>query len=64
MTEKTGKRDIKDSGTWAYPDIPGGVTVIRKENITENEIYNIYKDCIEIQRNACIRLLKHKNTNH
>ena len=58
MTEKFIKGDINDKNTWAYPTIPKGITIIRKENIIENEIYNIYKDCIDIQRNAYIRQLK------
>ncbi|MCL1859883.1 MAG: hypothetical protein FWF92_11710 [Oscillospiraceae bacterium] len=58
MTKKYIKPDINNINTWAYPNIPSGVTVIRKEAITENEIYKIYKDCIEIQRYAYISLLK------
>lgn len=57
MAEKAAERDINENRTWAYPDIQSGVTVIRKENVTENEIYAIYKDCIDIQRSAYIRLL-------
>ena len=60
MTERHIKRDINDIGTWAYPNIKSGVTVVRKENVTENEIYDIYKDCIDIQRNAYICLIKRR----
>ncbi|MCL2773899.1 MAG: hypothetical protein FWD71_11170 [Oscillospiraceae bacterium] len=58
MAKQLIKRDINDSRTWTYPNIPSGVTVIRKENVTENEIYEIYKDCIDIQRNAYLRLMQ------
>ena len=61
MTKRLIKRDINDISTWAYPSIPSGVTVVRKTNVTEAEIYNIYRDCIEIQRNAYIRILKHQS---
>jgi len=58
MAVKSIKRDINDVSTWAYPNIPSGVTVLRKEDVTEAEIYNIYRDCINIQRNAYLRLIK------
>ena len=58
MTKQHTKRDINDKSTWAYPNIPSGVTIIRKENVTDDDIYKIYKECIEIQRNAYIRTLK------
>ena len=61
MTKRLINRDINDRSTWAYPDIPSGVTVVRKTNVTKAEIYNIYIDCIEIQRNACLRILKQQN---
>ena len=63
MTKKVMKKDISninninDNRTWVYPNIPSGVTVVRKEKVTEDEIYSIYKDCIDIQRNAYIRLI-------
>lgn len=60
VTKQAVKRDVNDSGTWAYPNIPSGVTVIRKENVTDDEIYGIYKECIEIQRDACIRMLNRR----
>ena len=60
MTEQFVKRDINARSTWAYPDIPRGVTVVRKESVTEKEIYAIYKECIEIQRDAYIRAINQK----
>jgi len=58
MAVKSIKRDINDVSTWAYPNIPSGVTVLRKEDVTEAEIYGIYRDCINIQRSAYLRLIK------
>ena len=58
MTKQQTKRNINDKSTWAYPNISNGVTIIRKENVTDDEIYEIYKECIEIQRNAYVRTLK------
>lgn len=62
-SNKSVKRNIDDIRTWAYPGIPGGVTVIRKLNVSEEEIYDIYKNCIEIQRNAYIRALTQQISN-
>ena len=47
--------NINDRITWMYPDILSGITIIRKENVTQKEIYEIYKYCINIQREALIR---------
>ena len=52
MTKQAMEKNINDRNAWAYPNMPNGVTVVRKENVTEAEIYDIYKYCIEIQRNA------------
>jgi ssDNA-specific exonuclease RecJ len=56
------KRNIDDKSTWAYPDIPSGITIIRKirkkHETDEVNVYKIYKECIEIQRAACIRKQK------
>ena len=57
------KTDINNRDTWTYPNMLSGITIVRKENVTEEEIYRIYKYCIEIQQKSQINKIKEDKYN-
>ena len=63
MKNKYLKKDINNQDTWAYPNMSSGVTIIRKGNVSEEEIYEIYKYCIEVQQKAQIKKIKEDKYN-